>query len=557
MLRWKLLVAGLLLWGSSASLQAEDESPLASFSSDAAVAIRLAAPEKTIGQVADLVNAIQPGAGEQIRQQAGAIGLLISNPTLTGVDQKEDWYLIIFAEAESPPTAVFAIPATDAKALAEALPENLESRIDGDWVYYTDKNQGLPDELGDKDESIEDAMSEEADKLFFAGDLAIYVNVADLVETYKEQLEQAEAQGKAAIERLPDQLGPQGEQMKPVVAMYTALLEQFVAAVGDSEELTISLKADKTGLVIEDYGLFAEDSDTAKALATHPTSKMAFLSKLPPSSVAYIGVSADLQKLVKWGMQYNKELLNDDSKKAALDKAVEAMKGIAFSGLGNSFDIGESQSGLLKSVAVVEVAPISTVKPQMRAITKSLGTIEAPGLKQETTLKEDAETISGTKVDIVTIKQEMDDPNAAMLQTAMFGPDGMVSRIAYLDKAYIQTMGGGKGAMEAALKTYKGTASSTPATTFQATLLPMSNLTWMVDLPTLALRGAKVAGDFGAQLPFDASELDGLKVTPSFMGGAIAIEKSAIRAKFSLPVENARNIAKLVMFGIQKQHEGQ
>lgn len=554
MLRWKLLVAGLLLWGT-APLQAKDETPLASFSSDAAVVIRLAAPEKSIGQVADLVDAIQPGAGGQVRQQASMIGLAISNPTLAGVDQTEDWYLIIFAEADSPPTAVFAIPATDAKALAEALPENLESRIDGDWVYYTDKNQGLPEELGDKDESIEEAMSDEADKLFFAGDLAIYINVADLAETYKEQLEQAEAQGKAAIENLPNQLGPQGEQMKPMIEIYTLMLEKLTAAVGDAEELTIALKADKTGLVIEDYGLFGEDSGTAKALATHPTSKMAILSKLPPSAIGYVGISADMQALIKWGMNYNMQLVQDEAKKEAVAKAINAMKSVSFSGMANSFDIGESQSGLMKMVVVSEVAPVSTLKTEMRAMTKNLGTIEAPGVKQETTLKEDAETIGGTKVDVISVKQELDDQNAAMIQTAMFGPEGMVSRIAYLDKGYVQTMGGGKGAMEAALKTYKAASSSSPATTFQATLLPMSNLTWMVDLPTLALRGAKVAGEFGAQLPFEASELDGLKVTPSFMGGAIAIEKNAIRAKFSLPVDNAKNIAKLVLFGIQKQQE--
>jgi len=556
MLRWTAVVAGCLLWGTT-TLRAEDEGPLTRFSSDAAVVVRLGAPEKTIGQVADLVDAIQPGFGDQVRQQGDMIGVAISNPTLAGVDKTEDWYLIVFADADGPPTAIFAIPATDPKALAEALPENLESEIDGDWVYYTDKNQGLPDELKDDDESIDEAMSDEAGKLFDAGDLAIYINVEDLAETYKAQIEQAQDQAKAAIENLPNQLGPQGEQMKPALAMYTALLEKLVVAVGDGEELTIALNIDKTGLTVEDYGLFAEGSETAKTLAIHPVSKMAMLGKLPPSAIGYVGVSADLQKLMQWGLKYNVEMLQDESQKAALNKAIDGMKGIAFSGMVNSFDIGDAKSGLLKMVGLAECTPADKLKTQMRAISKSLGTIEAPGIKQETTVKEDAETISGQKIDVLTIKQELDDQNAAMIQTAMFGADGMVSRVAYLDKGYLQTMGGGKGAMEAALKSYKSPSSSaSPAVAFQAKLLPMSNLTWMVDLPTLALRAAKVAGDFGANLPFEASELDGLEVTPSFMGGAVAIEKNAVRAKFTLPVDQAQNIAKLVMFGIQKQQQG-
>lgn len=552
MLRWTALVVGCLLWGA-ATLHAEDEGPLTRFSSDAAVVVRLGAPEKTIGQIADLVDAIQPGFGDQVRQQGDMIGVAISNPTLAGVDKTEDWYLIVFADADGPPTAIFAIPATDPKALVAALPENLESEIDGDWVYYTDKNQGLPEELKDDDESIEDGMSDEAGKLFDAGDLAIYVNVADLAETYKAQIEEAQAKAKEALENLPNQLGPQGEQMKPVMAMYGELLEKLIVAVGDGEELTIALNIDKTGLTIEDYGVFGEDSETAKALAAHPVSKMAMLGKLPPSAIAYVGVSADLRKLMQWGLKYSTEMLQDESQKEALNKSIDGMKGIAFSGMVNAFDIGDAKSGLFKMVGVAECTPVDKLKAQMRSISKSMGKIEYPGFSQETTVKEDAETISGQKVDLITIKQEVEDQNAAMIQTAMFGPDGMTSRVAYLDKGYIQTMGGGKGAMEAAIKTYKAPSSASAATTFQAKLLPASNLTWMVDLPTLAVRAAKLAGDFGAQLPFEASELDGLEVTPSFMGGAVAIEKSAVRAKFTLPVEQAQNIAKLVMFGIQKQ----
>ena len=552
MLRWTALVAGCLLWGA-ATLHAEDEGPLTRFSSDAAVVVRLAAPEKTIGQVADLVDAIQPGFGDQVRQQGDMIGVAISNPTLAGVDKTEDWYLIVFADADGPPTAIFAIPATDPKALAEALPENLESEIDGDWVYYTDKNQGLPEKLTKDDESIEEGMGDEAGKLFDKGDLAIYVNVEDLAETYKAQLEEVQAKAKEAIENLPNQLGPQGEQIKPAMAMYSELLDKLMVAVGDGEELTIALNIDKTGLTIEDYGVFGEDSETAKAIAAHPVSKMAMLGKLPPSAIGYVGVSADLRKLMQWGLKYSTEMLKDESQKEALNKSIEGMKGIAFSGMVNSFDIGDTKSGLFKMVGVAECTPVDKLKAQMRSISKSMGKIEYPGFSQETTVKEDAETIAGQKVDLITIKQEVEDQNAAMIQTAMFGPDGMTSRVAYLDKGYIQTMGGGKGAMEAALKTYKATSSASAATAFQAKLLPASNLTWMLDLPTLAIRAAKVAGDFGAQLPFEASELDGLEVTPSFMGGAVAVEKNAVRAKFTLPVEQAQNIAKLVMFGIQKQ----
>lgn len=554
MFRWGLMLVGGLLCGSGAAL-AQDEGPLARFPSDVSAVIRLSEFDKTVGQIAELVDAIQPGFGDQVKEQGGLVGVALANPTLAGVDREEDWFVLIYASGEGEPNVVFAIPTTDAKAMQEALPETMESEVDGDWVYYAKKELGVP-EAAKKEDSIEENMSEEGDKLFYAGDFAVYVNLAQLTEAYEEELTQAQAQGQEAIEQLETQLGPQAAQMKPMIAMYGQLLDKAMAGLGDAEEFTIALNANDKGLTIEEYGLFGEDSDTSKALAAHPRSKMTQLAKLPPTAIGYMGLSADMQKLMQWGLRYNAEMLADESQKAAMIKALDAMKNVKFSGMVNAFDIGDFETGLLRMVGLAECTPVETLKTQMRAITKSMGTIEAPGLKQETTLAEGAETIVGTKVDVVTMKQEFDDPNAAAFQPLAFGPEGMVSRIAYLDKGYLQTFGGGKAHMEAALTAYKsGSASANGPTAFNKTLLPESNLVWMVDLPTLAVRAAQHAGSFGAELPFEASELEGLGVGSSFMGGALAIEKDAIRGKFHLPVEHAQNIAKLVMFGIQKQQE--
>jgi hypothetical protein len=551
MVRFVPLSLGLLFAGASA-LRAADETPLDYFSSDAAVVVRLGAPEKTIERIAEMVDAIQPGAGAQITQQAGAIGVLISNPALAGVDQTKDWYIVVYAEGAGEPTAVFAIPTTDAKAMQEALPERFKSAVNGDWVYYTDKE--LPEEADD-DDAISDNVSDEGAELLQASDIGLYVNVAQLTETYKTQLEDAEGKAREAIENLPNQV-PNGEQLKPVMGMYTLFFDKIVDAVGDAEELTVSFKMDKAGLVIEDICAFAEDSDTAKRLASHPTSKLPLLAKLPAGSLGYLGLSADMQKLMQFGMKMNIDMVEDEAKKAELQKAMDGFKSISFKTMVTAFDLGDTESGLFKSVGVVEATPADKLKAQMRSVAASMGSIETAGIKQETTVEKDAETIGGTKIDIVTVKQEVDDANAAKMQEILFGADGMKSRIAYNDKGYIQTMGGGKPAMEAALKGFGASSSTNAAVAFQKQLLPTSNVTWMLDLPSFAVKAAKLAPAFGANLPFEASELDGLGVEESYMGGAIGIEKNAIRAKFTLPTAQAQNIAKLVIFGIQKQQQG-
>jgi hypothetical protein len=63
-----------------------------------------------VEKAANLANAMQPGWGGFVQQYSGMKGALISNPTLSGVDQTKDWYVAAFFRGTEEPQVVFAVP---------------------------------------------------------------------------------------------------------------------------------------------------------------------------------------------------------------------------------------------------------------------------------------------------------------------------------------------------------------------------------------------------------------------------------------------------------------
>src|SRR5262245_45452115 len=92
-----LSLLSMLVWGR---IVPAAENALDAISTDASVVIRLKSPSATIDKVAELVNQVVPGAGEEIKKNADGIGFAISNPTLAGVDKSADWWVAVYASAD-------------------------------------------------------------------------------------------------------------------------------------------------------------------------------------------------------------------------------------------------------------------------------------------------------------------------------------------------------------------------------------------------------------------------------------------------------------------------
>ena len=531
------------------------DSPLELFPANVDIVARLNEPDKTVDNVATIVDSVVPGlgTGDMIRGSANPqLGQAISNPTLAGVDSTKDWYLGVFSQGRDEPLVVFAIPAIDTDELVDAIGEGMDSSVHGNWVLYTDRGE-VP-EVASADASAAKSMNKEAAAVFDMGELGVYVNAKHLREAYEEELETGYDQVLEQLNNLRYAM-PQSEGMNlgAVIEMYGTIVEHFYQAVRDANSLAVAVSVNADGLRIEEYLEFADGSDTANVISKLETSEFSDLSKLPKNSVAYYGFSGGVKELTKWGMELNLSMFNDADGKEQLETLFEQLDDIEIGAMSVSMDVGDSQEGLFKVAAIADVDPADEYKKYMRSSVEAMNEIEFPGFSQTSTINEDAETYGDLKADVVTIVQKFDDssPQAAMqnqMQKVMFGPNGIQSRIVYLEDQYLTIMGGGPEAAMGFIKNYQSGRDNGVAE-LRSGLMKEGNMIVLVDVATglaKALKAVTTIEDL-PPIPINAQMIDNLFLTPSYIGVGVAQEGNSVRCRTQIPVAQMQNIGKIGM----------
>jgi hypothetical protein len=136
---------------------------------------------------------------------------------------------------------------------------------------------------------------------------------------------------------------------------------------------------------------------------------------------------------------------------------------------------GQGMYRLAETFTVKDPAEYAKLKAKMMASSKDLvkammgqmgGMPGAPFMKMDMDYKEAAETIEGAPVDVMKMKVDIQLPPDAPLEAkeqikammdATYGPEGMMMRMALIDKTAVFTIGGAD-AMAKAIKTVRGQA---------------------------------------------------------------------------------------------------
>ncbi|MDA7527748.1 hypothetical protein OAF98_01285 [Planctomicrobium sp.] len=555
----RFLYSSLLSLAVLTTVSAQD-SALELYGSDVDVVLRLAEPDKSIESVVELINGAQPGFGEIARGAIGQnLGQVISNPTLTGVDQSRDWHVGVYGNGKAEPLVVFAIPAVDTDDLVGGLGEDFKSSVHGKYVLYTDKGD-LP-EVPAVEESVAKSMGEESKTAFEMGEISLYVNSKHLTATYQEEMETAYDQVLEGLNQLRFAM-PQdaGINMGPIIEMYGALAEKLFQGAKDSESVVVAIDVGAEGVRIEEYVNFGAKTKSAKSLASLPTSEMADLGKLPEDAIAYYGVSGGLKDTFKWSMSFTADMSEDKSVREKMKEISTSLDEIEFGAMVGSFTIGDPENGAIQATGIAHVKPLDLFKKHMRSSVEAMGSLELPGLTQTSTLEEEAESYGEQKVDIVTVKQEFDadQPQAelqARMQEMMFGSNGIESRVMYLDDKYITVMGGGKAAAKKVFESFEGTSNQTLASPREI-LMEKAYFIGLMDLPGAIAGGLKVASTMDQfPLPLDEQMIDSLGLVPSYIGLGIAVEDNAIRCRTDIPMSQIKGIFKISMLFVGMRNQ--
>ncbi|GDY08574.1 hypothetical protein LBMAG52_20600 [Planctomycetia bacterium] len=562
MRRW-LALRGLWLALGSCSLLfvsvARAAEPSDAVPDSASVVLRVKAPQTTLGNLGDFVDAVQPGVGAVVRGNVAMLGLAISNPGLAGVDIEKDWWAIVFAESrQQRPAIVFVVPVTDANAVKNALPSGFQFHSADKLAVYSDNEEALGkvrDRLSGKGSALWSKIDASTKKLFEASDLSVLINLQQLTKAFESELQQAEPQLDTLLNQISGAIpDAQRAQLVPMLDIYRVLGKSALQGVRDSQSLTVGFTFSKDAIRVEDRLQVGEGTATAKFFAKQPTSELSLINRLPANKLAYFGLKADMAGMVDWSMKMTKSILanSTDEQKAKFEAAVKDMHTLKWNEMAGYFDLDASAAGAIRAGSISEITPANRLREISHSMLKAMSEIQSVGFKQTTTLETAIDKIDGFEVDRTTMKQEFDgtaDPLGIQkrIQLLLFGEAGMQQHMLYQPTRALQTFGGGIDEMKSLAKTLNSTASKDEAVAVaRKRYVEKANLIGLIDVARLAANGLKLAAREGA-ISVDASAIDGLKLQPSFIGLSLACDATGAGAQFEIPVAQAQGIAKVVM----------
>lgn len=539
------------------------ETALDAISSDVGVVLRVKNPKATVDKVADFINQVVPGVGDQVRAQSDAIGVAISNPTLAGVDRESDWWLAVYPRGgEQEPAVVFVVPGSDLKAMKEALGESYKFIEHGKFGVYSDDadiNDKTAALLKGTGKSITTAIDKDSLAVFDKGDVSVFINVARIYTVYKDQIIEGRERLTQELENVPSEVpGTPGINPKMMADVALQVVNAVLQGLEDTKSCTIAGMISNEGLAFEDLVRVADGSKTDKLLQKSPPNPLSSLAALPAGGLGYFGFHAELSELMQFGLRMLAGMV-DPKEIKGFEAGLAEMQKLKYGAIVSSFGLGSAEEGAIRSVSLTEVSDPSKLRSLSAALMKAAGTIETGGMKQTYSVKADAEKLGENPVDLLTVKVEpaegSDPANGEMLDRFMkvlYGPEGMITRTVYLKDKVVQANGGGKAALEKALAALdnksEAVGSAAPFQQARGRLAEKANLVVLFDLPGTAAKVIELVVESGAvAVPLSPEAIKGLDLKPSFVGLSLATEAQGLRVKTSIPTEQAQGIAKIVM----------
>ena len=566
------LLAALLLAVSFPKVAHSAETPLDVIPKTVSLVVRLKAPKTIVDKASKISDVARLGLGQFIVGQWASIGQFIGNPNLDGIDQKGEFWIAVFFRELGPPDIVLIIPGSDLDDMKDAIDASYEFTQYKTWGVYS-KSKGamkrFEECIAGKAEALGEFPDEKTTEVFNQGDANLFINLLEIKKTYQDRIDQSQEVIKKGLQEAKEQIekveesgdipGSEDFDMEEVFKFYENLIPLYYQAIADAESYTFSIKLDDSGVIAREYFQFQPESQTAKFFAQFSPATSSALTQLPKDQRVYLEFSG---KMIQSQMETAETVLNffkhSEEKKKEIASTIEKIKALKFGNMGLSLALGDLSEGTIRSSVVGNASPGSDFKEAIREILPVISNYELAGMKQEVELVKDAETYGNLKADISKITQtiapeyKIAEEVIQPFMEALYGPEGVVTRTVYLPDAYIQTLGGGRAQMEAAIKAQKEGASMSEGTALKrdrSRLPEKTDITLFVDAPNLLIDISRkiIEAEIIPMIPVlvDTTPLTDLKLSQSYLGWSLATTKEGVHMQYSIPLEQIKNWGKL------------
>ncbi|MBA3315483.1 MAG: hypothetical protein M3552_20270 [Planctomycetota bacterium] len=550
-MRFCVTPAFTLLLVASPLLAADD--PLDAFPAETGVVLRIGAPSETSGKVKGFLNNAAPRYAQLSDSLGPALGSLIGNPTLAGIDPKRDWYVAVLPRPEKSPSIVFAVPTANADEMKKAIGKTYTFADFESWTIYSLDAEAVGKvSSADRTGSFRTTLTDRVRKVFDEGEIAIVLNVPSLRNTYQARINTAKEQIVKAATQVPP-----GSEATPAMKMgqeyNRKMIEELMKVVEDSKAIAENVSISGDALRFDAIAVVEAESGSAKFLAKQSPSELPLLQKLPGGRLAYYDMAGDFSRLMTMSAQMTLAAYPMNEKLQAL---VKDLANVKFRELAGAFELGDLESGVIRGVSLIDVESPEDYRKLARQMVEAMATSETAGIKQEMSITPDAETIEGVKVDLMRAVVAPAPGNEAAgaakgVMEIMFGKEGMTQRFAVVDGLFVQGIGE-PGVMANAIKSVRGNGQSDAAAlkaaaTTRERLDDKANVLVLFDLPRLMGGAIQLAVESKrVPLPIDPEAIENLNLAPSYAGLTIAAEQDAARFRTLIPAEQVRGVVELV-----------
>ena len=587
--RWRLLAA---VWFAAASgalaSVAKAEEPLDAFPEQAAAVARIASLDKFAGGFKEFAGNLGPlGAIAGVGFENGlnqAFQVAAENQTL---DRAAPAYVALFALENQREPAAWLVRAADEAKLRKAVlkagaeetltPEKRDDGFEkitkgdrswyfgryGEWTLYTSNEEVVKLLAFDRSQAktFASLVEPRAKELLDAGDAAVFVNAAMLIEKYGGQITEARDRALRQIDSLPDETlgggGTGGTNPQAIKKIYSNVAKLAFDTVGDARWFAGRVNFTAAGVEAAALLGVKEGGDADKLLAAHPSSPLESLGLLPSGAMAYFGHQVDQRSASQWSREfaqlaYGADSANTQKINAALDAMNEAGLGQKAAGISLSAANGLSITSLQQAE---HPEKLNTAKGQMEQATEA----KTPFYSQSTEFRPNAETYQGRPVDLLTVNFKFNDTTdqgqqiGQKMMQKLFGGDSQQTRLTALEGFAVQTTGNDPKYLQ---KTVDGLTSGEGVLgiddAFAKTrdhLGDDANLIVLLNAPRLVVEGAGLIRDIPpfnmllAQAPFNF----GYQPATSYAGLSVAAQPQALSVRLYVPVEQPKGV--LSIFG--------
>ncbi len=350
---------------------------------------------------------------------------------------------------------------------------------------------------------------------------------------------------------------PPGTETSPAIRMgqehNRKFIESLMKAVDDARVITEHISITDQAVTVEALATVEPDSGSATFLAAQTPSALPLFNKLPQGRLLYYDLAGDFSRLVAASAQMTVSAYPENEK---LQAAVKELEAVQFQEFAGAFGLGDLEGGVVRGVSLSKVNSPEEYRGLVGRMVEAMGTIDNGTFQQDMSIKRDAETIEGTKVDLVKVgfNASKDAPGAASgqeIMEIMFGKEGMTQRIGVVDGIFVQAIGDAS-VMTTAIKAIRSEASESDAAakaaaTTREQLNTQANAVVLADLPRVLGGALQVAIESKKlPLPIDAEAIENINLPSSYAGVAVVAEKDAAHFRAHIPAEQVRGFVELV-----------